>query len=122
MTVAAAQIKDDAEFIASLTPHQAIAMLLGGAVERIQSASSALSKGDESEAGLLMARVIEILAELRESLDFETGGDIAVNLDKLYEYVMCQLANAEVETGEAVLSESGQLLCEVKDAWENIAA
>lgn len=122
MNVAVSQLENDAEAIASLTPHQSISLLLAGALERIDSASSELDHGHEEQAGLLMARVIEIIAELRQCLDFKSGGDIAVNLDKLYEYVMVLLANAEAETGKAVLNESHQLLGEVKFAWENIAA
>lgn len=67
-----------------------------------------------------MGKAIGIINGLRENLNFELGGEMAVRLDKLYGYLITRLHEAEAETGGAVLAESSQLLSELKSGWEAI--
>lgn len=106
----------------SVTPYEVIALLLDGALERVDQAQQTLAKGNTEEAGELMARVIDIINGLRGSLDFEQGGELAENLDSLYGYIIERLCAAEAETGDAVLAEANKLLAEVKSGWDGIAA
>ena len=97
-------------------------MLLEGALERVEQAQETLSKGDTQAAGELMGRLVGIVNGLRNSLDFDNGGEVAVNLDSLYEYITARILEAEAENGLEVLSEAGELLSQVKDGWQGIAA
>ena len=104
----------------SLTPHAVIQLLLDGALERIDDAALHLRCGREEEAGRLMERAIGIINGLRESLDFDLGGDIAQQLDQVYSYVIARLLGAEADTGEFILAESSKLLSELKAGWDAI--
>ncbi len=108
--------------IDSLTPHEVINLLMDGALERIEQAQQTLANGDVETAGLLMSKLVGIINGLRGSLDFDQGGEVAFNLDRLYGYMIHRLTAAEEHTGEAVLTETGQLLGEVKEGWSGIAA
>ena len=108
--------------VTSLTPHGVIQLLLDGALERLDQAAGNLRQGQEEEAGLMMEKTIGILNGLRENLDFERGGDMAVQFEKLYSYLIGRLMEAEVTTGEFILAESSKLLREVKAGWDSIAA
>jgi len=57
---------------------------------------------------------------LRASLDKDKGGDIATNLDALYEYIGRQLLSANLDNNEAILDEVSGLLVDVKMAWDAI--
>lgn len=105
-----------------LSPHAVIQLLLDGALERLDEAALKLNQGNEEEAGQLMTKAIGIINGLRESLDFERGGEMALKLDRLYGYLITRLAEAEVDTGEVILSESTKLLSELKSGWDAIAA
>jgi flagellar protein FliS len=48
----------------------------------------------------------------------EAGGDIAVNLMALYEYIVNRLLYANLKGDEASLDEAASLLVELKGAWE----
>lgn len=104
-----------------LTPYEVIQLLLDGALERLDQAAEQLRQGQEELAGLLMGKAIGILNGLRDSLDFDQGGEMAVRLDQLYSYLIVRLQEAEAETGGEVLQESSQLLVELKSGWDAIA-
>ena len=106
----------------ALSPYEVISLLLDGALERVDQAKSTLAEGNVDDAGELMSRLIGIINGLRGSLDFENGGEVAVNLDGLYEYIIARVLEAEAENGQEVLAEAGQLLATVKEGWEGIAA
>jgi flagellar protein FliS len=114
-------IADDA--IDEITPHQVITLLLDGAMERIDKAIARLNEGDVDQAADLVQKTIAIVASLRESLNLDAGGDIAANLDALYEYIVTRL---DAISGDAepiaILSEVSQLLSEVHAGWSGIAS
>jgi len=104
----------------SITPHQVITLLLDGALERIDKAIARLSDGEVDEAALLIQKTISIVNGLRDSLNFEAGGDIAVNLDALYEYIVLRLASIGKSEPLVVLDETRKLLLEVHTGWTNM--
>jgi flagellar protein FliS len=116
-TQAAAYMEANAD---QLTPYQVIQLLLDGALERLDQAAEQLRQGQEEMAGLLMGKAIGIINGLRQSLDFEQGGEMAVKLDLLYGYLIQRLEEAESETGGAVLAESSLMLLELKSGWDAI--
>jgi len=105
-----------------LSPYDVIALLLDGALERVEQAKATLAAGNTVEAGELMGRIVGIINGLRGSLDFEKGGEIAVTLDNLYDYINTRLCAAEAETGNDILIEADALLNQVKSGWDGIAA
>ena len=62
-----------------------------------------------------------IVAGLRGSLNFEAGGEIATNLDALYEYLERRLLQANLEADAGMLDEAATLLRQVKEGWDGIA-
>ncbi len=117
-TQAAVQLQQQAE---TISPHQVIALLLDGALERLQQAQSAFFDGKLQEAQELVDRAIAIVNGLRSSLDMDKGGEVARNLDSLYEYIAARLQQDNATDPAAVLSEASKLLAEVKAGWDGIA-
>lgn len=103
--------------VAAADPHRLIVMLMDGALERIASARCAIQAGSiESKAGLLH-RTVAIIDELRSSLNFEAGGEIAQNLGALYDYCSRQLMRANLENKVELLDEVSNLIRELRSAW-----
>ena len=105
--------------VADANPHQLIQMLLNGALEKLASAKGHMLRKN-FEKGSCISRVITILDGLRESLNFDVGGDIAENLNQLYEYCQRRLLQANAENDPRILDEVTALLREIKSAWESI--
>ena len=103
-------------------PHRLIQMLFEGALKRIAFAKGAMQRKQIAEKGRFISQTIEIVGGLRASLDTENGGDIAVNLDSLYDYIGRRLVTANLKNSEEMLDEVAGLLVDVKTAWDAINA
>lgn len=108
------------ELIENATPHALIRMMMEGALDRIASAKGCMERGAIPEKGAQIGLVISIIDGLRVSLDKQAGGELAENLDRLYDYMMRRLLEANVRNEPAYLDEVAGLLREVKDAWNAI--
>ncbi len=102
------------------SPHRLIQMLLDGALDRIAVAKGHMVRGNIAEKGRYIGLVISIVEGLRISLDKPGGGEIAQNLDNLYEYITRRLAEASLKNDETILDEITSLLKEVKEGWDAI--
>ena len=103
--------------VAAADPHRLIIMLMDGALDRIAAARGALDNGSQEAKARLIHRAVAILDELRASLNFQAGGDIAANLGALYDYCGRQLMKANLESRAELLEEVASLLRELRSAW-----
>lgn len=103
-------------------PHRLIQMLLEGGLTRLAQARGAMQRDQVAEKGELISKAIGIVGGLRQALDMEKGGEIADNLDRLYEYMTTRLMEANLKNDPAIVEEVSELLREVKTGWDAIAA
>jgi flagellar protein FliS len=106
---------------AEASPHRLIQMLMEGGLSRIAQARGAMERGQIALKGELIGKSIAIIAGLRESLDHQQGGELAGNLDALYEYMIARLTEANVSNEPELLEEVSALLRNVKQGWDAIA-
>jgi flagellar protein FliS len=103
------------------SPHRLVQMLFEGALEKIAVAKGQMERKDTGAKGQHISWAISIIEGLRASLDMEAGGEIARNLNDLYDYMKRRLVEANLSNDMAVLDEVSSLLREIKDAWDAIA-
>ena len=101
-------------------PHQLIAMLLDGAMERVAQARGGVRQHDAGVKGTAIGKAIAIVGELRTSLNLEAGGQLAQRLDSLYDYVNRRLLHAQLNDDDRALVECLDLLGQVRDGWNGI--
>lgn len=105
----------------SASPHKLIAMLYDGARSAIARAKFHLEAGDVPARGNAISKAIDIIDNgLRAVLDHRTGGDIAANLEALYEYMTRRLLLANVRSDVTLLNEVDALLENLATAWAQI--
>lgn len=102
------------------SPHQLIAMLMDGALDRIASAKGAMERGETATQGALIGKAITIVDNMRASLDHEQGGELAGRLADLYDYMERRLLEASVNAQPETLDEVSSLLREVKSGWDQM--
>lgn len=95
--------------------------LMTGAQDRIASARGHMQRGRRAEKGEAIGKAIRLIDGLRTSLDLEQGGEIAANLNALYDYMTRRLTEANLRDDPQMLDEVGGLLGEIRSAWEQIA-
>jgi flagellar protein FliS len=121
MSLSAKSIEMKTEVESEITPYRVITMLLDGALERVDQAIISLDEGDFDEANVLIGKTIGIVGGLRESLNTKQGGELANNLDLLYEYIVGQLQVIdEFDEPVIILDEVRKLLNEVHLGWVEI--
>lgn len=107
--------------VTSASPHELIVMLFDGALVATNHALQHMRAGDIPGKGQAISKAISIISGgLRASLDKKSGGDIANNLDALYEYMGNRLLMANLKNQQELLEEVQRLLKELKEAWEAI--
>ena len=106
--------------VESADPHRLIQMLMQGALEKIAIAKGYLERNDISNKGVHVSWAISIIEGLRSSLNMEEGGEIANNLEDMYEYMIRRLLRANLENDVALLDEVSGLLLTIKSAWDKL--
>ncbi len=105
--------------IEEASPHRLIQMLFEGCLQRIAIAKGAIQRKEIALKGESISKAIGILGGLRSSLDLSQG-EIATNLDRLYDYMERRLVDANLKNDISILDEVTGLLKEVKSAWDAI--
>lgn len=104
--------------ILAASPHQRIVMLFDSYQASIRIARLHLQAGNIAEKGKAITKAINIVSKgLRASLDLEQGGDVAVQLDQLYDYVVRVLLRANLNNDETALTTAADLLDPIAAAW-----
>jgi len=102
------------------SPHRLIQMLMEGGISRLAQAKGAMERNQTALKGELIGKAIGIIGGLREGLDLQQGGEVAANLDSLYEYMVARLVEANVQNEPDILDEVAALLRNVKAGWDAI--
>jgi len=101
-------------------PHELVKLLFVGLTDRIAMARAALEKGDREARAIAVTKAQKILFGLRDSLDFKAGGDLAVNLDSLYDYCLRRLTTAHAREDDEIFAEVMALMVSIREAWKEI--
>jgi flagellar protein FliS len=107
--------------VLSADPIGLVQLLYAGAIDAIRKARVFLQEGDIHGRSATIVKAMQIILELQSSLDLERGGEIAVNLARLYAYIQERLAEANARQALAPLDEVLQLLLILNEGWEQAA-
>ncbi len=107
--------------VLSLAPVEIVSRLFTALARSVEEAGEAMMQGMTARKGEKIGKAVSILGELRGSLNREEGGEIAENLDRLYEHLLWQITRANVENDPARLELAGRVLGPLVDAWAELA-
>ncbi|MEE8058013.1 MAG: flagellar export chaperone FliS [Pseudomonadales bacterium] len=103
------------------SPHRLIQMLMEGFLQRLAEAKGAIQRQSPADKGEAIGKAVTILSGLRDSLNKDVGGEMADNLDDLYDYMQRRLLEANVQSSEEFIGEVMDLMRTVKSGWDGIA-
>ena len=95
-------------------------MLYDGAIGFMKQALAELGQNNLAAKVRLVEKVSKIIEYLQSCLDAEKGGEIAENLNRLYEYMMVRLTEANLHNDVAKMEEIIKLLGTVREGWAGI--
>jgi flagellar protein FliS len=99
------------------SPHKLISMLFDGSLGALAKAKGAIERDQVEERTQHLNKATEIINGLRGSLDLEKGGEIAENLDALYDYMTRTVMQANRNNNVDQVQEVMNLLMEIKQGW-----
>ncbi len=102
-------------------PYKLILMLFEGAQEALNRAKMHMQLNEIAEKGQMISKAIMIIVHgLKASLDMNAGGDLAIKLQALYDYMTHQLLVANIQNNVEKITEVNKLLSELHSAWKEI--
>jgi flagellar protein FliS len=105
----------------TIDQHQIIVLLYDGLLQEIARARGAMSRQDVKGKCDAITRALRILEEgLITGLDMVDGGEIAQNLNALYNYCVQQLVLANARNDDALLQEVHGLIDSIAQGWKAI--
>src|SRR4051794_39571973 len=99
------------------TPGRLVVMLYDGAVRFLRIGKEAMSRGDVESQGVNIGKAQNIICELLETLDPDTG-ELAGQLDSIYRLWLKRLLVANAEDRADYLDEVIQQVSSLREAWE----
>ena len=108
--------------VASADKHELISLLFKALIGALAGAEVHHHHENMDQVREYLSKACRILAGLQGSLDYERGGDIAVNLGELYGYSIRKLfaANVNLDKAPDSVAEVKSLLEPIVEAWENM--
>jgi flagellar protein FliS len=105
----------------SRSPLELVVMLYDGALRFIGEAIAADAAGQIGRRGQAISKALAIIGELQSTLNVESGGQVAAELDRLYTYLQGRLLDVAMKKDRQALPEAQRLLSTLRDAWHQIA-
>lgn len=108
--------------LADASPHRVVQVMLDALLSRVAEAAGHLERNEIQQKGEKIGKALGLLEALMLGLDKSQGGEVAANLERLYEYVSRTLLKANLENNGGLLREVSGLLREIKLGWDGIAS
>ena len=123
MTYAQAAATYQRNAVMTASPEKLVTMLYDGALKYLEQARVGLTDEQTArsqEVGKALSKAMGIIGELRASLDHAAGGDIAQNLDSLYDFTLDQLSKSNLERTIAGVDATLEVMRTLKEGWDGI--
>jgi flagellar protein FliS len=109
--------------ILTASPEKIVKLLYDGAIRHLERSRIALSDPatrNVALAGESLSKAMGILGELRSCLDHEIGGEVTANLDRLYEFGIDQISQANMKREPQPVENTLKVMRTLKEAWDAV--
>lgn len=97
-----------------------IVLLYEGAITFLVRAKEALDKQDFEAKCNFLNRAQDVITELNSSLNMNEGGEVAVNLRKLYNFMGEQLVKSKIKDDARLIETVVDMLSSLLEAWRQV--
>lgn len=99
-------------------PKKLVILCYEEAIRSLNLAKESYSAGEFEIKGKAVEKTLNIINELRGTLDFEKGGEIARQLDRIYHFMTLHIMKADQRREIQGFSEVMTMLGELNSAWK----
>ena len=104
--------------VGTASKEQVLLMLYQAAIKNCKKAIVAIENNEIAKKGEYIGKLQDIIIELNNCLDFEVGGDIALELSSLYDYVIHASTQANMNIESEPLGGCLKVLLNLYDGWK----
>jgi flagellar secretion chaperone FliS len=106
--------------ITTASREKILLMLYEGAIRFTKQAEASLKQNKVAEKGRYISKATAILSELMATLDFKVGGQLAVDLENLYVFMIDKLIEGNINNDMECLATVENLLLTLYEAWKDV--
>ena len=117
MVVASPYVQYKQVLLNSSTKEDLVILAYEGALRFLNKSMDGFDSRDFEKINYYILKTHAIISELIVSLNYEVGGEIAINLYRIYEYMNYRLGVANIKKDPKPVKEIIGLLDLLKDAW-----
>ena len=114
------QSVDIASRIEGATPHQLVQIMYEELLKALDAMAFATARGDYVQRGQQQSKALGVLTGLETSLDFDKGGQIAVDLVAIYREARRLVVAGGRENDARMVSQAREMIQEIATAWDAI--
>lgn len=103
--------------IETASPHKLIAMMIEGLLKELAQAKGFCEREDIQGRTDALNKASRIVISLKGYLDQEKGGEVAANLERLYDYMINRIYQANRNNDASIVQEVIELTLEVNAGW-----
>lgn len=92
-------------------------MLYDGAIRFLKKAIEASQTNNLPEKNTFVGKTMDIVNELRATLNPKAGEDLVVHLEELYDFVLDRLLKGSLENNPKFLEEALNVLSTLREGW-----
>ena len=104
------------------SPADLVVALYEGAIESTRQAYRCFESGDIMGRSKAVTKVTQILTELLMSINADKGGELTLNLKRLYTYMQTKMVEGHAKKTGEPFKEVEKLLNNLLEAWQVVAA
>lgn len=98
-------------------PERLLIMLFESLSTNLRKGRTAIEEGDLRTKASALRKSRDIVMELSSSLNYDIGGDIALNLNRLYMYVNARLIDADVKADVKAIDDAVKVMDILEDGF-----
>ena len=106
--------------VTTASREKVLLMLYEGAIRFTKHAQAAMKQKKIAEKGKFISKATAILSELMATLDFKAGGQLAVDLENLYVFMIDKLIEGNIKNDVECLVTVEKLLMTLYEAWKDV--
>ena len=114
------QSVDIASRIEGATPHQLVQIMYEELLKALDAMAFATARGDYVQRGQQQTKALGVLTGLETSLDFDKGGQIAVDLVAIYREARRLVVAGGRENDARMVTQAREMIQEIATAWDAI--
>lgn len=104
--------------VGTASKEKILLMLYEGAIKFSKLCRKAMESNDMNEKGKYLGKTLDIVFELKNTLDFKVAPEIANQLDGLYNYMIEELTNANINNDVKLIDNVTNILTTLYAGWQ----